>query len=275
MGPEDVRERHERLVHHLGERRRQHLLGPELRAHDEAGRAGAAHAERVPHAGRLELGLTGFGEHEDLIAGLHVGGAAQRRQQVVGVRSVAHRGCLLLERQLTVRLGGRHRRDRAAHVTAGSDLGGDRCDKTLVRRELAEVILEPRRVREVARDREHLDLVHRVDHRRRGASAAELEAALGDRVERRTGTAERLRHGSRQRARLAKRGQGLGREAGLAVDGIGKRAGHLLRDAPHARHRAAVVVSQRHRTVASWAGSGVVSHRPHRRRAPRWRTRSR
>ena len=62
-----------------------HLLGGDLGADHEAGRAGAAHAERVPRAGRLELELTLHRDRDHLVVLLRLGCAAQRHEQVVGV----------------------------------------------------------------------------------------------------------------------------------------------------------------------------------------------
>ncbi len=64
---------------------RQHLLGWELGAHDVARRARPAHAEWVPGAGRLERDLVLASQHEHLVAGLGVGGAAKRGEEVVCV----------------------------------------------------------------------------------------------------------------------------------------------------------------------------------------------
>ena len=80
---------------------------------DEAGRAGAAHPERVPGALRLELDLVAAGEDQHLVAGLGVGGAAQGGQEGVGVAAVGDGRRLLLEAR---------RRPSAGSETAATDL---------------------------------------------------------------------------------------------------------------------------------------------------------
>ena len=72
------------------------------RADDVPRRAGPAHAQHVPGAGRLELCCARCGEHDHLVARLGVRRAAQGRQQVVGVRAVADGRRLLLEAQQPV-----------------------------------------------------------------------------------------------------------------------------------------------------------------------------
>ena len=164
VGPEDVGDRHVGFVHHGRERRRQDLLGIEVRPHLEAGGTRSAHPDRVPGALELHLGLLTVVEHQDLILLLSALRAPDGGEQVVGVLPVADGRRLLDEAQLTVGVGG-HGRDRPAHVATGSDLGRDRGDESLLGRHPAQVVLEPDAV-EVTDDRGDLDLVHGEHHRR-------------------------------------------------------------------------------------------------------------
>ena len=76
----------------------------------------------------------------------------------------------------------------------------------------------------MADDRDHLDLVHREDHRARAAAASQLKARGGDRLERDAAAAELGRDERRQRPASSRSAvDRLGREAGLAIDRVGVR----------------------------------------------------
>ena len=124
-----------------------------------------------------------MGQDDDLVAGLGVRRSPQGRQQVVRIGAVRDRRRLLLERRPPF-AGWRDRRDRLAEVAARADLGGDRGHEPLLRDDVPQVLLEPRRAVDVADDGGDLDLVHREDHRARATAAAQLEAGRGDRLER-------------------------------------------------------------------------------------------
>ncbi len=96
--------------------------------------------------------------------------------------AVADRGGLLLEAERPI-LGGCYGGHRATHVATGAELGGDGGDQALLLTDLAQVLLEPRCVLEMAGDRDRLDLVHREHHRAGAAVAPQLEAAGCDRLE--------------------------------------------------------------------------------------------
>ena len=209
---------------------------------------------------RLELGLVLAGQGEDLVAGLGVGGAAQGGQQVVGVLAVGDRRGLLLEARGVV-AGRRHGGDRAAHVAARADLGGDRGDQALLGAELAQVVLEPGGPSQVADDRHHLDLVHREDHRGGAAAPAELEAGRGERLERDAAAAELRGDEGREgavspSASIASRG-----EARLAVDVVGVGGGDLVGDPPDLGEE--VLVGRRRRCScelsSSWSSSSAAA----------------
>ena len=169
MGPEDVGERHHRLLGDRSERIRHDVIRRETCPHDEAGTARSSHSERIPTAGLLELQLVALNQHGNLVGGSGIRRSSGRDQHIVCVAPIRDRRRLLLERE-TVAVG-RHRRDAGAEIASHPDLGGGGGDEELIGAEAREIVLEERLSETVAHEASNLDLVHREDHPGRRAVA--------------------------------------------------------------------------------------------------------
>ena len=85
----------------------------------------------------------------------------------------------------------------------------------------------PGRVARMARQAGELDLVHGEDHRARAAGAAKNGADVGDVGGACTLAAKVARHQHAEQFALAQRRESLSREAGFAIDRVGKSLGDL------------------------------------------------
>ena len=155
--------------------------------------------------------------------------ATHGRQQIVGLVPVADRRRLLLERTRSV-FAHCDAGDRAAHVAPGPDLRRRGGDQSLLRDEVAQVLLEPVAAVEVPDDAGDLDLMHREDHRARPAALAEDETGSGNLVHSHTAAAELRRDERRQRLGLAQRVDRLVREASFAIDLVDPLGGDVVGD---------------------------------------------
>ena len=81
--------------------------------------------------------LAGAGQDEDLVAGSASGERRSGGQKIVGISAVGDGRRLLGETEAVS--AGVTRGDRAAHVAAGPDLGGDRSDQPLLGGEAAQI----------------------------------------------------------------------------------------------------------------------------------------
>ena len=217
------------------ERRRQDLLGARTSART------TKPGEQVPRmpsgsqrACLLELDLVARASSTTTWSpGSASGRAAQGHEEIVGVRAVAHGRGLLLERpQFRRRSGVTAAIERPMSPPVPTSEVTEairRCSSATV----AQVLLEPRGVVEVAHDAGHLDLVHREDHRARAAAAAELEAGRRDRLEADAAAAELRRHERRTGPLAPERLDRLDREARVAVDVDRRSAPHLVGDAAY------------------------------------------
>ncbi len=170
----------------------------------EAQGAGAAEAEGVPAAERLEGDRVALADREHLVAGRAVRVAPGGREDRVGVLPVGDDRRLLAqgEGSRTVAL------DEArgvAGVAADADLGGRRGQQELLGRHPAGVVAQPFRAA-VPDQAGHLDVVHRQDHRRGRAVAA-------DRADHRGGGAQVV-------AEPAELGRDEGAEQPLGPEGV-------------------------------------------------------
>ena len=176
---------------------------------DEAGRAGAAHPERVPsslsaraRSGRWRVSTSTWSPGS--------ASGARRRvvRKVVGVGAVADCRRLLLEAHATARRRASTAAIERAHVAAGADLGGDRGDQPLLARRARagspRTTARPSRWRAIEAtwiwciaNTIALD----------AAAPAELEAGRGDRLEarRRRRRAQRARRPTAPAPRAARR----------------------------------------------------------------------
>ena len=197
------------------------LLRGALEVQLEAGAAGAAHAERLPcESGLQRVVVPGDGQHH-LIGSGGVVGAAGDGDDAVRLGAVGNHRRVAHQRDLgAVAL---HRGRAEADVSAVLAFRGRRRQQQLFGRDAAHQPFVPAAARAVADQARDLGLMHREDHPGRGAGAAERVAHVGHLGDRRAVAAELDRDLGAQKPLLARRVDGLPREARLAVDRFGLR----------------------------------------------------
>ncbi|MNY27320.1 hypothetical protein D3C86_1612200 [compost metagenome] len=112
-----------------------------------------------------------------------------------------------------------------AQRAADGFLRGGRGQQQLLAGHAGQQALVPRAAHAVLQHARHLDLVHRVDHARGGAGAAQHAADGGHGIQRGAGAAEVRRDHRAEQAVLAQRDEGFVRKARVAVHRIGMRGG--------------------------------------------------
>ena len=217
--PQQVRHRHHGPGMNLVVAHRQDLLagggGDEL----ETGAAGAAHAERVPAELPFERIVLLQENDENLVGARRLGRTPRRGHDSVGGFAVRdHRGASF---QRDARVVPLDRGGAVADVTAAFALGGRGRQQHLLAAQPAQQTLMPGAAGAMPGNASNLGLVHRVNHRRGGAGAAERITDIGDIGDAGALAAELARHRDAHEARGARGGHRLGRKARLVVDGCG------------------------------------------------------
>ena len=205
------------------------LLRRRAGAKREALAMGAAHAKRVPSLQTLErvVGLQQNQQH--LIRGRRVGRAACRRHHAVRLDGVGDDGGLAFQRDLSafVHDGRLARTDVAAALA----FGGGRGEQQLFGRHPAQNPLDRGIALDMAHDARHLDLVHGIDERGRGARLPERVAHIDDLGKRGPFAVEGRRHHDAEQALTAQFRKGFVGKSRLRIDGDGVRTRDFRRRA--------------------------------------------
>ena len=200
---------------------REDLIRGALELQLEAGAAGAAHAERLPGEARLQRVIVLGDGQQYLVGAGGVVGAAGDGDDSVGLRAIGNHGGVADQRDLGV--GALDRGGGKADIAAVLPLGGRGGQQHLFGCDPAHQLFVPWAPGAVPDQAGDLGLMHRKDHRRGGAGAAERVAHLGDVGDRRTVAAEPVRDLDAEEFLLPRGVDGGFREPGVAVDLLGFR----------------------------------------------------
>ncbi len=234
----------------------------------EAGRTRAAHAERVPAAGRRQGAARSLHQHNsDLVGRRRVGGASGGGNDAVAFGAVGHDG------------GGAREPEALAFAQDRGVAGADVAPRIAFRRRGGEqqlAIGDP--AQQVAMPGLGLPVpdhagerggVHRHDHRRRGAGLTEDIADFGEVAQRRPVAAENLGDHRGEEAVPLRLRDRIGREDGVAIDDLGPARGddgHRFGAQPQRRRE--IIVGDRRYSVEEGQNSSPAMRRKRTERKP-------
>ncbi len=221
--PAEMRDRRHGLRMNLVVGLRKNLFGGAFELQFETGAASSAHAERLPcETGLQRVIVLGNGQ-QHLVGAGGVIGAAGDGDDAVGLRAIGNHRGVAHQRDLGIRAldGGGGEADVAAVLS----LGGRGGQEHLFGRDAAHQCFVPPGAGAVPDQAGDLGLMHRKDHRRRRAGAAERVAHVGDIGDRCAVAAERQRDLDAQQPLRAHRVERFLREPRIAVDRFGFRGG--------------------------------------------------
>jgi len=158
--------------------RRQDLLGLARRFEDEAGAAGAAHAQRIPARQALQPIIILEERDQHLVRGCAVGRASCGGQDRIGLGAIRHHRCILFERHAPA--GEPNRAGAGTQVTAAGPLGGRGRQQPLLGAQAPQHPAMPIAAEGMAHQDRHHDLVHREHHAGGGAGAPEHVTDIDD-----------------------------------------------------------------------------------------------
>jgi hypothetical protein len=173
--PSEMGDRQHRAGMDLLIGRRQDLLGLARSFEDEAGAAGAAHAQRIPARQALQPVIIPEERDQHLVRGCAIGRASRGGQDRIGLGAIRHHRRILLERHAPA--GEPNRAGAGAQVAAAGSLRGRGRQQPLLGAQAPQHPAMPIAAAGMAHQDRHHDLVHR-EHRPGDDAARQCTTSL-------------------------------------------------------------------------------------------------